>query len=310
MKPHRPVIVTVCSLAAAVLVLALAGCAANQPRPGAAGAASSETSPAPAAVATGAPFVAAVATPADARPDIRAAPLDYLRFVARRCARLEQYTLTFTRRERRGLIPFVRLQGPERIAVWFRRSPFSVRMKWLDPNVKYGESTYVAGQEGDRVRFVPRNGLFGLPPVLTRVELMTPVRWGESKRPLTDFGLERLVVRALDSFASSGGAATIQYEGVQRVPDREYSAHCVRLDYPPQRFPAPRVYIYIDPGSELPVCTQVLLPSGALDAAYHYENLDPSVRLTDDDFLLDAERGASDRPGQAAAVAETVPATK
>ncbi len=290
-------------LATAAICLA-AGCAANQPhtvQTGPAATPSNDAAPAGASSMTLLPIsstVASAAAPVQARPDIQTAPLDYLRYVARKCAALEQYSLRFTRLERRGLFPFISLQGPEDISVRFRRTPFSVRMSWLDSNVKYGESTYVAGQADNKVRFVPRNGLFGLPPVLTRVDLLTPVRWGESKRPLTDFGLERLVVRALDSFESSGGAATIQYDGIRNVPQRDYSAHCLRLDYPRERFPAPRVFIYVDAQTDLPVCTQVFLPAGALDASYHYESLDTHVHFDDDDFLLDAERRtpAADAP--------------
>jgi hypothetical protein len=222
---------------------------------------------------------------------IRADPLAYVRQVAARTENLEQYTLRLTRRERRGLLQ--QMHGPEVIQCWFRRDPFSVRMKWLDEDVKYGESTYVAGQEENKVRFVPRNGLFGLEPTLTKVNLQTPVVWGEARYPLTDFGLERLMQRTLKSIGDAGGRLVIVYEGLVRLSDDSRRAHHIRFEFPADQFRVPIQDLYVDPATDLPLGTVLKLPGGRIEAAYFYEQVDTSVRLTGEDFLLDAERAVA-----------------
>jgi hypothetical protein len=249
------------------------------------------------------PLAGAPATQADARAEaVRADPVGYLRQVAANCRALEQYTLTFTRQERRGLLNL--LYGPERIACWFRREPFSIRMKWLDPEVKYGESTYVAGEQGNKVRFVPRHGLFGLPPRITAVELQTPVIWGESKYPLTTFGLERLMERTLRTMDEAGNGVTVTYQGMMTLNASERIVHHLRLEYAPKLHRTPLQDLYIDVETDLPAATVLKYSSGRLDAAYVYEDLDPKVALVDEDFLLDAERALSEQRTEHAAHAE------
>jgi len=232
---------------------------------------------------------------------VRQDPLGYLREVAKKCSTLEQYTVTFIRQERRGFGLLQRLYEPERIACWFRRSPFSIRMKWLDEDVKYGESTYVAGQDDDRVRFVPRNGLFGLPPGVVRIRPATSVTWGESRYPVTDFGLERLMQRVFKSIEEEGGHVTVSYEGLTCLNGSDRPLHFVRLEYPPWHKPAPLLELYLDVQTDWPVCSRILFANGELDGAYVYQDLNPRVKLTDEHFLLDAERA------QAAAAQPTYP---
>jgi len=215
-------------------------------------------------------------------------PRGYLFSVAENCRKLEQYTLTFIREERRGFLNL--LQGPEKIRCWFRRDPFSVRMLWLDPNVKYGESTYVAGEADNKVRFVPRHGFLGLPPKVVAVDLQTPVIWGESRRPLTDFGLERLMERTLVPLRESGEDARVTYVGVELLPETGRFVHHIRLEYPIGRYAHPTQELYVDAENDLPAGTLLLLASGSLDAAYFYYDINPAVTLTDADFLMEAER--------------------
>ncbi len=227
----------------------------------------------------------------DARAErVRRDPKEYLRSVLERTRQLRQYTLEFTRYERRGL--FQQLIGPERIECWFRRQPFSIRMKWLDPDVKYGESTFVSGQKDDKVRFIPRNGFLGLPPMLTIVDLQTPVTWGESKRPLTDFGLERLMERTLESMAEAGPNVFVSYKGLARLTDDGPAVHHLHLEYSDRQHVVPLQDLYIDALTELPAGTVLKFADGKVDAAYFYDKLNSQVELADDDFLLDAERAA------------------
>jgi hypothetical protein len=228
---------------------------------------------------------------------VRRDPVAYLREVRDGTARLDHYTLTLTRQERRGLIKTLR--NPERIQAWFRREPFSVRFKWLDPDVKYGESTFVRGQHNDQVRFIPRHGLFGLPPGITAVDLQTPVTWGEARYPVTDFGLERMMERTLESIRLANGDYIVEYRGL-RTLDNGAIAHHIWMRFPPSRHPAPVQELFVDARTDLPVMTLIKHDSGDLEAAYQYENVNTRIRLTDEDFLLDAERDkGAEQPPQA-----------
>jgi len=233
---------------------------------------------------------AAVAAPAI--PDVSRDPVAYLRYVRERCAALPAYTLTFTREDQRGLGLFKRLRPPERIACWFRREPFSIRMLWLDPEIKYGESTYVEGQERSRVRFTPRFGILGLKPGIVRVDPMTPVTWGESRGPVTDFGLERLMDKTFDALNGAPDAAVVVYRGRVVPTGLKSAAHHVRLTYEGTDYRTPVQDLYIDPLRHLPVATELWLADGQLDARYLYEDVNADVVLTDADFLIEAERAA------------------
>ena len=242
---------------------------------------------------------------ADERAEsVRRDPLAYLERVAEKCASLEQYTLMFTRQERRGLF-FKMLREPERIACKFRREPFSVYMRWLDPEIKYGETTYVEGQQDNKVRFVPRHGLFGLPPRVTCIEPQTAVIWGEALYPITDFGLERLMARTLRNVKNAGGDLVITYEGLTQIGGIDRPVHYIRLAFPPSQFRVPIQELYIDIETDLPVCTRVVHATGELERAYVWADVDPNVTLTDDDFMLEAERDPSDDAEQSAATVGT-----
>lgn len=245
---------------------------------------------------------AAKAAEADAMADlIRSDPRGYIQRVAEKAAELEDYTLLFTRIERRGLL-FKSLKGPEQIRCWFRREPFSIRMKWIDDEVKYGESVYVAGQENNQVRFIPRHGLFGLPPTLTKVDLQTPVTWGEARRPMDQWGLENLMLQTLKSHeeVEPRGGAIIEYRGIVTLPDREdQPVHYMHTYYPRDPGQPTIQELYFDVATNLPVGTIIRYTEGGkIDAAYFYDDLSTKLNLTDADFILDAERDAKTADGK------------
>lgn len=228
---------------------------------------------------------------ADARAEhVRRDPVAYIREVAANCRRLQQYTLLFTRWERRGL--FQQMCGPEHIRCWYRREPFSIRMKWLDEELKYNESAYVAGQFDGKVRFVTRWWVPPLlpPPGINKVDLQTPVAWGETKHPLTDFGLERLMERTTRSMAEAGDQVVIRYDGLLTLPQTGATVHGLHLAYSESFLRVPVQELYIDVRTDLPAGTILKYANGRIDAAYYYEDLRTDVRLTDGDFLLDVER--------------------
>jgi hypothetical protein len=273
-----------------------AGCAAPQPRApeptGSSSPPSKERSPAaPSANSAATSSAPALTSPASDLP--RYDPLAYLQRVRVACEQLRQYRLVFIRRERRGIGLLKSLHAPERIECWFRRSPFSIRMKWLDPDIKYGESTYVQGQDDDRLRFTPRPQLFNLPYRVYRVNPVTPVNWGECRYPVTEFGVEILMDRTLQTIAADPAGTRVTYIGTEPAPGSTRIAHRIRIDYPPDTNPAPVQELFIDAQTNIPLHTEMRFADGAIDTAYTYENLDPTVTLTDSDFVLEYDRAAS-----------------
>lgn len=219
-------------------------------------------------------------------------PRAYIEQVAARCRRLEQYTMRFTRSERRGLLQ--RLEGPERIQVWFRRDPFSVRMKWLDPEVKYGESTYVAGTHGNMVRFVTRWWSPPLlpPPGINTVDVGMTVLLGEARRPLTEFGLERMMDRITTAITAAEDHVTVEYAGRERLHDDGPLVDRLEIVFEPGHVNLPRQTLLIDRATLLPAGITLCRADGTVDSIYYYEEIDDTVSLADDDFLLDVERDA------------------
>lgn len=241
---------------------------------------------------------------ADARAEeVRRDPVAYLQRVGANCRALKQYTLTFTRLERRGLLQL--LYGPEHVECWFRREPFSLRMKWLDKDSKYTESGYVSGFEEDKVRFVTRTWTPPLlpPPAVNKVDLQTPVIFGETKRPMTDFGLERMMERTLDSYRKAGDDVVISYEGLVQLDKDGPTLHHLHLEYPSSRYRVPIQELYIDVATDLPAGTILKYASGEIDASYFYADVKAGVKLTAADFLLEPEREAAEKIGKPAAKA-------
>jgi hypothetical protein len=269
----------------------LAGCAAPQSRPQESGERAAE----PAVMERPSTTLKPIGVPAQnvVAADPARDPLGYLRRVRDCCAKLEAYYLIFVRQERRGIGLLKSLRGPERIECWFRRTPFSIRMKWLDPDIKYGESSYVQGRDGDHLRFTPRPRLFNLPYRVYRVSPHTPVNWGECRYPVTEFGVEVLMQRTLETIAADPAGTRVSYVGIDRAPGSSRSAHRIRIDYPRATNPAPVQELFIDPQTDLPLHTEMRFADGSIDTAYTYEGLDASAELTDADFLLEFDRTAA-----------------
>lgn len=217
---------------------------------------------------------------------IRRDPVAYLRRVAGRCAKLEQYRVRLVRIERRGLGPFAGLYGPEHIDAWFRRRPFSVRLLWLDADSPHDQSVYVAGRNDGRVLYRPRRGWLGGRPSVLRASPQTVVNLGQSRVPLTDFGLERLMQRTLEALDHAGGAAVVRYRGRVQIDDLPRPVQAFEIRVPAAASDPPVMELYIDPARELPCGAVLRSASGTLEAAYFYRDLCTDVALSDADFTI------------------------
>jgi len=220
---------------------------------------------------------------------IRRDPVAYLRQVRRRCLALSKYRLTFYRQERLGLLGT--LGKMEKIAVKYRAEPLSIKFEWNDPGSYLYESVYVAGANDDKVVLRERHGWLGFPPTIRRIGTTDSVKWGQSKRPITDFGLAAMMTRTLRTIDDPplGKPAQIRYEGVETPePTRRPAHHFVIVRATTKESPCPRQDLWIDVETELPCGTALVLPDGRLDALYVYADVEPDDSLSDADFRLSA----------------------
>jgi hypothetical protein len=118
---------------------------------------------------------------------------------------------------------------------------------------------------------------------------------------LTTFGLERLMERTVRTMEAAGDDVVVTYHGLKALGNNERIVHHVRLEYSPTLYEVSDQDLYIDIQTNLPAATVLKYRSGRLDAAYLYEDLDANVTLTDDDFLLEAEREGREPAAQHAA---------
>jgi hypothetical protein len=251
-----------------------------------------EPTPQPAAPAEPATMQPATEHSADPGAVIAADIEGYLEEVAATAAELETYTMAFTRVERKRRGFGYQLGDPEYVDAWVRREPFSVKLKWRNEDLKYDESVYVTGAHDNMVRFVTRFPVFLLkpPPEINRIDTVTPVLIGETKRPITDFGLENTIRRTLESIDADRDEVTMTYLGIVDAPESGVRAHHIRLTYPRPANKPSLQDLFIDAATNLPVGSELRLADETLDGGYYYAEIDPNAGLTDEDFLLSVER--------------------
>lgn len=219
---------------------------------------------------------------------IAADPVAFLREVAQRTVKLEQYRLKFYRQERLGFP--AQLGQAEEIDALFRQKPFSVKFTWDSEDAQLYESTYVRGQNNDQLILRERKGAFPfVPPTVRVMDIMFPVKIGKSKNPVTDFGLQRIMERSLLPFDDPQVAKvmTIAYQGVVNLEPMNRPTYHVRIDRP--KTPGLRYThqdLYFDVETLLPAGTDLYLPGDVLDARYRYTDVQTDVQLTDADFRL------------------------
>lgn len=230
----------------------------------------------------------------EATRKIQSDPVAFLHGCLAQTRELDAFTCHFQRQERLGL--FKELRPQEDMRAEFRREPFSVRLTWNDEHSKYRQCVYVNGTNDDKVILMPRKGLFGLPPGEQRWPVDFAVKFQEARNPLSDFGPQRMMERILDRIekAEAVGEVSIKLQGAAEIgPAKEPCFHLV-IRYPRKDpFPNKLQDLYIHTQTRWPVATYLWLPGKVercdetLDAMYVYSGINPDVKLTDANFVLD-----------------------
>jgi len=218
---------------------------------------------------------------------IRRDPEAYLESCLDRCRKIDQFTTTFYRQELLGLVPTLR--PVERIFVKWRREPLSIKFTLPDETSEYAESVYIEGQNKNQIKVLPRHGLLGLPPTVGSFPLQWSITFQKAKNPITDFGPERMLERALKKvvLAHKYGGPIIQYKGIAKLELTGQVVHHIQIINPPQpEFPHCMVDLYIDTTLQIPAGAHCWAKPGVLDTMYLYADMNLNPGLTDADFTI------------------------
>jgi hypothetical protein len=194
---------------------------------------------------------------------------------------VEQYTTTLLKRERVD----GKLQGEETIAIKVRHTPLAFHMKWLaGPHKKrevlYNEQIYGAGKI--RVR---EGGLLGVMPVTIGVDSVV-ARRGTNHR-VTEVGLKPLVDLVDREYRKAAPAGDIirKNHGITDLEGRSvYRMESVLPRDASRGYYCYRMMHYTDFVRALEIKAEVYCCEDQLLEAFHYQNVDTDVRLTDADF--------------------------
>jgi hypothetical protein len=200
---------------------------------------------------------------------------------------IDDYTALFSQRERVGNRMF-----SHSMMIKHRRRPFSVYMKYVGQH-KGREVIYVDGQNEGKLLAHDT----GIGSVVGTIALV-PDRgkaMSESKFPITDFGMLKLVDRVIAEWEADmkHGEIQVKYQPSVRVGKTE--CRMVETTHPQQRshFVHHRVRLYIDKGTNLPVRVEHFgFPAEQGDdpplvAEYQYTDIRINQALADRDFDIE-----------------------
>lgn len=199
---------------------------------------------------------------------------------------LRGYSATFTKQEltpKKGMIR-------QTMAIKFRREPFSVYIKFIDPHVGR-EVIFVEGKNKGRMQVHEPSGIASLAGTIS-VNPVGDEAMKENRYPIMSFGMEKLM-----------DALITQWEGELKYPESEVKVYsharigkneCRMLEvtHPKQRphFKFKTTRLYIEKESGLPIrVEQYDFPKRGseepvLVEEYTYTDIKPQKQLTDLDF--------------------------
>jgi outer membrane lipoprotein-sorting protein len=214
---------------------------------------------------------------ADASPDVLGIVAD----MKAAYASIQDYTARLVKRERiKG-----KLRDPEDIRLKFRE-PGQIYMRWLGPEAPGREILFVKGRDRDRALIHEPRFPISLVTVLTPPD--SPLVFQESRHPITDVGLGRLIEllaththRAL----TRGELATREIPPVGPAGPAKAERR-LELTTPKTAtgYLAHRIVVTIDLATRLPVAVELFDANGDFLASYTYKELIVNPGLTDRDF--------------------------
>jgi hypothetical protein len=223
---------------------------------------------------------------AKGEPHVLSTVLESARATREKARELPGYSATFTKQELTPKKGMVR----QTMAIKFRRAPFSVYLKFVDPHVGR-EVIFVEGKNKGRMQVHEPSGIVSLAGTIS-VNPVGDEAMKENRYPIMNFGMEKLM-----------DALILQWEEELKHPESEVKVYshakigkneCLMFEvtHPKQRshfnFKTTRLYIEKETGLPIRV-EQYAFPTKAgeepaLVEEYTYTNVKPETKLTDLDF--------------------------
>ncbi len=220
---------------------------------------------------------------------IREDPVAYLETCLDRCRKIDEFTCTFWRQERLGIVP--ELRPLERIFAKWRRDPLAIKFDLPDETSEYAQSLYDVRKHEDKVLVLPRKGLLGLPPTVGTFPISWSILFHKAKNRITDFGPERMLERTLNKiqYTKDKGISgqTIAYKGIVKLKRTGQDVHLIQIDNPKHPdYPHGKQHLYIDTKLQIPAGVRLWNQKGELDSMYLYVDMKLNPGLTDEDFKI------------------------
>jgi len=217
-------------------------------------------------------------------------------------ARIDSYIARLTRRE----VVKGQPRPKELILLKFRQRPWSAYMKWIGEEGQGREGIYVKGRHGNKIHtrlaagdvpFMPAGHRMALSPDGALIRSASP-------HPITELGIgagiEKVgeVLTSLDRGDQRHGSLSVVGPEQRREFDKPTHGieHRIPTGLDPMLPNGGRRTYYFDPVTSLPTVIVALDASGREVEYYHYDRLQLSVRLDDQDFDPDRVWGAPGGP--------------
>lgn len=209
-----------------------------------------------------------------------------------RYAGMDSYIFRLKRRE----VVNGRKQPEEILQVKLRREPYSVYLKWLNPESKGRETVYVRGKYENKMQLVlAANDAFPFSPAGMRWSIAPddPMARAKSRYPITETGFGPLIERygKMTAAVEKGDPreGTVKYLGLQARPEFAAKVEGVHQVLQPNSDPqlpkGGERWWYFDAASGLPALVIAHDPSGEVE--YYCHDHVQVFRLDDDDFNPD-----------------------
>lgn len=213
--------------------------------------------------------------------------------------RLDNYMVRMRRRE------LVDGKNPDEIILMkYRRTPLSIHLKWLGPESQGREIVYVTGQHDNKIHLRTGKGdLFGSGRRLSFAPDSPLVR-SKSHYPVTEVGLGAATQRFASLLAAvdrrQTNAGSVRYLGLVQRPEFNEQVEGVEQIIPAGLEPfLPRGGLrryYFDAAMGVPSLIITFDPNGQEVEYYHFDRLQVSVNLDDEDFDPDKLWGRPTEP--------------
>jgi len=214
----------------------------------------------------------------------RTNPIAFLENCLRRCQReLKGFECLFAKHERID----DKLRPPELLRLWFRDSPLSVKMQWLEGTGRAGAILYVKGENRDNVLIRPA-GLLRIVGIVERPPDCPEARQN-GRYPLPEFGIKLGMERTLASWVyhRSRGNLQVEYLGAKPIPELNNRVCHVLHRYnfaEPEDDGVTDLVLYFDQENWLQVGSVLRGENDRLIASYYFRDLHVNPNFKPDTF--------------------------